>query len=532
MAQAEFVHLHLHTEYSLLDGACRLDRLMARAAELRFGSLAITDHGVLYGAIDFYQAAQAAGIKPIIGCEVYVAPGDRRERKAAGAGREAYHHLLLLAKDATGYSNLVRLVTAGHLEGYYYKPRIDKELLEAHREGLIAFSGCLASEVPDLILKGRIERARETIDWFKQTLGAENYFLELQNHGIPEQATVNRHLIPWARDFGLKLVATNDVHYVQREHWQAHDCLICIGTQSQVNDAKRMRYQPEQFYLRSAEEMTALFADTPEAVRNTLEIAERCQLQIEFGKLHYPSYDPPEAFTREGYLRHLLAEALPLRYGIHARAVGREFVVDHLEDPGRLPTYQPAQSEAAAVSSPPTAAWDHDPVVAAAVRAIIDRLQLELEVIEKTGFVSYFLIVGDFVRYGRSKGIACVARGSAAGSIVTYLLEIANVDPLRYGLLFERFLNPERVNPPDIDIDFADDRRGDVIEYVRQKYGRDSSPRSSPSAPWARNPSCATSAGSWAELRRRRPAGQDDSHDWEDDVGKGARQIARLQAGL
>src|SRR5437867_320955 len=272
MSRADFVHLHLHTEYSLLDGACRLDKLVARAHELKFSSLALTDHGVLYGAVDFYKAALEKGIKPIIGCEVYVAPGSRLEKKSTGGGgRDVYHHLVLLAQDQTGYQNLIRLVTAAHLEGYYYKPRIDKELLAAHREGLIALSGCLASEVPELILKDQPVKARAAIDWFKQTLGPENYYLELQNHGLPEQAKVNKSLIPWAKEFGLSLVATNDVHYIQRDHSAAHDCLICIGTQALLTDTKRMKYPQEQFYLRSAEEMKARFAETPEAVRNTLE---------------------------------------------------------------------------------------------------------------------------------------------------------------------------------------------------------------------------------------------------------------------
>jgi DNA polymerase III subunit alpha len=493
MSHADFVHLHLHTEFSLLDGACRLDRLMDKARDLKFPALAITDHGVLYGAIDFYQAARSKGIKPIIGCEVYVAPGSRFDKKTGTGGRDVYHHLVLLAKDETGYRNLIRLATAAHLEGYYYKPRIDKELLAAHKDGLIALSGCLASEIPDWIQKDQLQKAREAIDWFKQTLGADNFYLELQNHNLPEQARVNRHLIPWAKEFGLQLVATNDVHYVEKNHSHAHDCLICIGTQTQLSDPRRMRYAEQQFYLRSAEEMKARFAEVPEAVRATLEIADKCNLEIEFGKLHYPMFHPPEPFTREGYLRQLLAEGLHKRYGIHARADGREFIVERVEDPGRLPTYEaqasaptpagsvcapdsPASMEAR-VFHPPAdkdlrAGWD-DPRNASAVQALIDRLQHELKVIEKTGFLSYFLIVADFVRYGRSKGVACVARGSAAGSIVTYLLEIANVDPIRYGLLFERFLNPERVNPPDIDIDFADDRRADVIDYVRQKYGRD-----------------------------------------------------------
>src|SRR5438309_5839121 len=501
MSHADFVHLHLHTEYSLLDGACRLDRLMERAHELRFSALALTDHGVLYGAIDFYQAAQEKGIKPIIGCEVYVAPGSRLEKKTSSGGRDVYNHLVLLAKDEVVYGNLIKLATAAHLEGYYYKPRIDKELLATHKEGLIALSGCLASEIPESIQKDQLPKAREAIDWFKQTLGSENFYLELQNHGIGDQAKVNRHLIPWAKEFGLKLVATNDVHYVEKNHSHAHDCLICIGTQTTVNDPKRMLYAPEQFFLRSAEQMQELFKERPEAVQNTLEVAEKCNVEIEFGKLHYPVFNPPEHFTREGYLRHLLAEGLHRRYGITARAEEKEFVVERIEDARRLPTFQesgastqePAEGTASAAADTRSpgeragvrgnSAFESESMavtdlshqsVAAAVKAIIDRLELELNTIEKTGFLSYFLIVGDFVRYGRSKGVDCVARGSAAGSIVTYLLEIANVDPIRYGLLFERFLNPERVNPPDIDIDFADDRRADVIEYVREKYGRDS----------------------------------------------------------
>ena len=482
MAHADFVHLHLHTEYSLLDGACRLDRLMDRAHELKFPALAITDHGVMFGAIEFYQAAMKKGIKPIIGCEVYVAPGSRHEKKSGAGGRDVYHHLLLLAKDEAGYKNLMRLSTLGHTEGYYYKPRIDKELLVECRQGLIALSGCLASEIPSLILADQIDRARDTIDWFKQTLGPESFYLELQNHNLPEQAKVNRQLIPWAKEFGLKVVATNDVHYVLKEHSRAHDCLICIGTQALISDTKRMRYAEEQFYLRSAEEMKARFAEVPEAVLNTLEVAEQCNVEIKFGDLHYPVFDPPEHFTREGYLRHLLAEGLQRRYTLKVRLEGKRFTVEGLEDPTRLPTFAttPAAPPASAAGAPAGPAGRPDghpaldnPAVSAAVQAVLDRLEEELEVIRNSGFVSYFLIVADFVAYGRGKGIACVARGSAAGSLVTYLLEIANVDPIRYGLLFERFLNPERVNPPDIDIDFADDRRADVIEYVREKYGRE-----------------------------------------------------------
>ena len=491
MSHADFVHLHLHTEYSLLDGACRLDRLMDKAHDLKFPALAITDHGAMHGVIEFYQAARDKGIKPIIGCEVYVAPGSRLEKKTSGGGtRDVYNHLVLLAKDEVGYKNLIKLTTAAHLEGYYYKPRIDKEILAAHKEGLIALSGCLASEIPEAIAKEQLPKAREAIDWFKQTLGAENFYLELQNHGIAEQAKVNKHLIAWAKEFGLKCVATNDVHYVEKSHSHAHDCLVCIGTQSLLSDPKRMSagYVKEQFYLRSPEEMKARFAEIPEAVANTLEVAEKCNVEIEFPKAgdtrHYPVFHPPEHFTRDGFLRQWLAEGLFKRYSIHAKAEGKEFVVTGIDDPKRLPTYQsPVGDEVTRLKSnseknnepPHVGCYDlNDPAVAAAVKVVIDRLQVELAVIEKQGYISYFLIVGDFIRYGRSKGISCVARGSAAGSLVTYLLEIANVDPIRYGLLFERFLNPERVSPPDIDIDFADDRRADVIEYVRNKYGSDS----------------------------------------------------------
>jgi len=306
---------------------------MDKAHELKFPALAITDHGVLYGAVEFYQAARERGITPIIGCEVYVAPGSRFEKKTSSGGRDVYHHLVLLAKDEVGYKNLIKLSTAAHLEGYYYKPRIDKELLAAHKEGLIALSGCLASEIPEWIQKDQLSKAREVIDWFKQTLGAENFYLELQNHGFPEQAKVNRHLIEWAKEFGLKLVATNDVHYVEKSHSHAHDCLICIGTQTQLTDNKRLKYAEQQFYLRSAEEMRARFAEVPEAVQNTLEVADKCNLEIEFGKLHYPVFHPPEHFTREGYLRHLLADGLRARYGIHARAEEHRFTVEGVDDP-------------------------------------------------------------------------------------------------------------------------------------------------------------------------------------------------------
>ncbi len=450
----------------MLDGACRLDKLVARAAELEFPALAITDHGVMHGAVDFYEKSRAAGVKPIIGCEVYIAPGSRFDKKANSRGsKDGYNHLLLLAENEKGYKNLVRLTTAAHLEGFYYKPRIDKEILEANNEGLIAFSGCLASEIPQSIMRDDADKARASIDWFKQTFGKERFFLELQNHGINEQAKVNAQLIPWAKEFDLNLVATNDVHYIEREHSDAHDALICIGTQTHLNDPNRMHYVPEQFYLRDADEMAALFSEVPEAVRNTLAVAEQCNVEIELGELHYPVFEPPNLYTREGYLRHQVAEAMQHRYSVRCEAKGEEFVCHSIEDATRLPNFEAAEG-----TNP---ADVNDPAVTAALAKVIDRIQVELGVIEQMGFTSYFLIVGDFIRHGRSNGIACIARGSAAGSLVTYLLEISNVDPLRYGLLFERFLNPERVNPPDIDIDIPDDRRPFLIEYVREKYGRD-----------------------------------------------------------
>ena len=469
MPKPEFVHLHCHTEFSLLDGACRVDRLIDKASDLGFGSLAITDHGAMFGAINFYRAARARDIKPIIGCEVYVAPGSRHEKKSGARGKEAYYHLVLLAKDEAGYQNLVRLATTAQLEGYYYKPRIDKELLAQHSEGLICLSGCLASEIPRLIMAEEFDRARDQIDWFKQTFGVENYYLELHNHGIADQAKVNRQLIPWAADMGLKLVATNDVHYVEKSDSHAHDSLICIGTQALLSDTNRMRYVQEQFYLRTPEEIAALFAEVPDAVRNSMEIAAKCNVEIEFGKLNYPVFHPPEGHTREGYLRKFLAEGFTDRYGIQVRVDGDKFVVESLADAGQLPNYSPPED-----ADPEAKPGLDDPAVAKAVGELIERVDYELGIMQQMGYISYFLIVGDFVRYGHEQGIACVARGSAAGSLVAYLLEISNVDPLQYGLIFERFLNPERVSPPDIDIDFADDRREEVIEYVREKYGRDS----------------------------------------------------------
>jgi DNA polymerase-3 subunit alpha len=473
MSDADFVHLHLHSEYSLLDGACRLDRLAEKAKAMRFSAVALTDHGVLYGAIDFYQAVRKEGIKPILGCEVYVVPGSCREKKATPGARDIYHHLVLLAKDMTGYRNLVALVTKAHLEGFYYKPRIDKPMLAAHKEGLIALTACLAGEIPDLILKDELDQARASIDWFKQTLGAENFFLELEDHGLPEQIPVNRALIALAREFGLGLVATNDVHYLEQGHSHAHDCLLCIGTQSRLNDPRRsLLYAPGQFYLRSAEEMKNRFREIPQAIENSVEIALRCNVEFDFKQSHYPDFKVPDAVKPQVYLRQLVAAGLEQRYTMRARPADGHLVVDSIEDPGRLPTYQAAGEEAALARLSP-AQRAGLPQVAAAIEKVLQRLEDELQIIEQTEFASYFLIVWDFVRYARRQGIPCLARGSAAGSLVIYLLDISQVDPIRYTLLFERFLNLVRVNPPDIDIDFADDRREEVIDYVRGKYGRD-----------------------------------------------------------
>ena len=410
----------------MLDGACRLDKLVDRAVEMEFSALAITDHGVMHGVVDFYQKSKRRDLKPIIGCEMYIAPGSRFDRKAnSRTGKDAYNHLLLLAENEIGYQNLVRLTTAAHLEGFYYKPRIDKELLEAHHEGIIAFSGCLASEIPQAIIRDDLDKARAALDWFKQLFGKERFFLELQNHGLNEQAKVNAQLIPWANEFDLNLVETNVFLYILRDHSHAHDALICIGTQTHLSDPNRMNYAPEQFYLRSADEMAALFAEVPEAVRNTVAIAEQCNVEIELGKLHYPVFEPPEGFTGEGYLRHLMTDGLEKRYGIEAKDKDGAYEIRSIRDASTLPTLQ--------VTDNTDKTDPKDPAVAAALQDVLDRIEVEMGVIKKTGFVDYFLIVGDFVQHGRKQGIACVARGSAAGSLVTYLLEISNVDPLRYG---------------------------------------------------------------------------------------------------
>ena len=416
----------------MLDSACGVDAVPHRAHELHMPAVAITDHGNMFGAIDFYKAAQKAGVKPIIGCELYVAPGSRHEKQAMNA-REAANHLVVLARDQDGYSNLVKLVTAAHLEGFYYKPRVDKELLAQHAKGLIALTSCLKGEVPQKLGEDQPKQARTAAGQLRQIFEPGCFYLELQDHGLEQQRKVNRSLRTMAKELGLPLVATNDVHYIKPEHSHAHDCLICIGTQTTLTDERRMRYPSDQFFMKSAEEMAKVFAEVPEALQNTLRIAEQCNLRIEFGGNMYPVFEPPAGETREGHLRRLCYEGVKRRYDFDAA------------DPKT-----PEQHK------------------------IIHRMELELKIIEKTGFVSYFLIVGDFVSYAKQRRIPVGCRGSAAGSLVTYLLDISAVDPLRYGLLFERFLNPERISPPDIDIDLSDARRGEVIEYVRNKYGETS----------------------------------------------------------
>ncbi len=424
MAHAPFVHLHLHTEYSLLDGAVRTRELMKRVVEYGMPAVAMTDHGNLFGAVEFFQSAEKAGVKPIIGCEVYVAPGSRFEKKAT-SGRDAAYHFTLLAETDEGYRNLVKLVSAAHLEGFYYKPRVDHELLAAHSRGLIALSGCLKGEMNQWLLQGQPQKAREIAATYRDIFGARNFFIELHDHGIDAQRRCNPELVRIAHEMGLDLVAANDVHFLDRSHHDAHDVMICIGTGSMIHDEKRMRYVPE-LYLKNGDEMAALFAELPEACANTLRIAERCTMKMEFGKPKYPDYEPPPGKSRGEYLRELCYAGLAERYGERA---------------------------------------ENDP-------ALRERLEYELGVIEKTGFISYFLIVWDFIAYAKKRGIPVgPGRGSAAGSLIAYVLGITDLDPLKYGLIFERFLNPERVSPPDIDVDFCMDRRGEVIDYVRRKYG-------------------------------------------------------------
>ena len=419
-----FAHLHVHTEYSLLDGASRVKELIRRTKELGMDSVAITDHGVMYGAVRFYKEAKAQGIHPVIGCEVYLAPGMRQERAEVDGTR--YYHLILLAENETGYRNLVELISLANIEGYYYKPRIDKELLRQYHEGIIALSACVAGEIPQAILRGNNERAEALIAEYVEIFGQDNFFLEIQDHGLPEEKTVNRALRELAKKYDIGLVATNDVHYVHADDSEFHDILLCVQTGRTINDPDRMRFSGPDYYLKSEEEMAALFVDYPEALENTEKIAARCQVDFTFGELQLPFYPLPEHFeSDDAYLRALCEERLSSRYAD---------VTDEIRT----------------------------------------RLDYELGVIHGMGYASYFLIVWDFINYARGHGVEVgPGRGSAAGSIVAYLLGITNIDPLRYALLFERFLNPERVSMPDIDIDFDDINRGRVISYVKERYGED-----------------------------------------------------------
>ena len=419
-----FTHLHVHTEYSLLDGSNKIKEYVKRVKELGMDSAAITDHGVMYGVIDFYKEAKAQGIKPIIGCEVYVAPGSRFDREAS-TGEDRYYHLVLLAENNVGYANLMKIVSRGFTEGYYYKPRVDLEILQEYHEGIIALSACLAGEVQRYIMKGLVEEAEKAALRYRDIFGPDHFYLELQDHGMPEQRTVNTSLLSMSKKLGIELVATNDVHYTYAEDAKPHDILLCIQTGKRLSDENRMRYEGGQYYVKSEVEMKALFPYAWEAVENTQRIADRCDVEIEFGVTKLPHFDVPEGYDSWTYLNYLCEEGLKERYP---------------EDEGTL----------------------HQ------------RLEYELSIIQRMGYVDYFLIVWDYINYCREHGIAVgPGRGSAAGSIVSYCLKITNIDPIRYSLLFERFLNPERVSMPDIDVDFCFERRQEVIDYVCNKYGKD-----------------------------------------------------------
>ena len=434
-----FVHLHVHSDYSLLDGACRIDQLTAKASELGMQALALTDHGNLFGAIDFYMAAKAKGIKPLIGCELYLAEGSRLEKQGRNDEGRSIFHLGLLARNLEGYQNLLKLVSDAHLKGFYYKPRTDLETLARHARGLVGFTGCLASLVPQHLMHDRWEEARRATARFVDIFGRENYFVEVQDHGIAEQRKIIPGLLKLAEEFGLRVICSNDVHYVNASDAGSHDAMLCIQTGAKIEDEKRMRFDGQQFYLKSRAEMDRLFGEIPGAVVNTQAVAEMCELAIPFpkGSERYPKYPLPAEVgaDRTAYLRSLCIEGLKQRYGVDFHA-----------------------PEAAA-----------DPVQA---RTLVDRLDFEIGVITKTGFLDYFLVVWDFIDWAKKQGIPVgPGRGSGAGCLVAYLLGITNLDPLRFKLLFERFLNPERVSPPDFDIDFCMRRRGEVIDYVRRKYG-------------------------------------------------------------
>ena len=450
-----FTHLHVHTEYSLLDGSSKIKEITKRAAELGMDSLAITDHGVMYGVIDFYKAAKEAGIKPVLGCEVYVAPGSRFD-KEAGTGEDKYNHLVLLAENNTGYQNLMKIVSRGFTEGFYYKPRVDKELLREFHEGIIATSACLAGEVQRYLARGMYEEAKRVALSYQDIFGKDNFFLELQDHGIAEQHYVNPQLLRMSEETGIELICTNDVHYTYADDADAHDILLCIQTGKKVTDENRMRYTGGQYYLKSPEEMAELFKYAPQAVANTEKIAERCNVEIEFGVTKLPKFAVPQGYTSWTYLNYLCYEGLKKRYPDQAEDISvDEFV--------RLANEEAVEDRKDVVIK-----------IAEDTNNIFQRLAYELSVIYSMGYVDYFLIVWDYINFAKRHDIPVgPGRGSAAGSIVSYCLEITDLDPIKYSLIFERFLNPERVSMPDIDVDFCYERRQEVIDYVVEKYGKD-----------------------------------------------------------
>ena len=421
---SKFVHLHVHSEFSLLDGANRIKDLPVRAKELGMDSIAITDHGVMFGVIDFYKACKANGVKPIIGCEVYVAPRTRFDKEAGIDNK--YNHLILLAKNNNGYKNLSKLVSLGFIDGYYYKPRIDKEILEKYHEDLICCSACLAGELPQAILKNDMEKAEETALWFKNLFG-EDYYLEIQANSLREQALVNQKLIALSQKLNIPIVATNDAHYLKKEDYYNHEVLLCVQTGKRMTDSDRMSFSTNDFYIKSPEEMEEYFANVPQALENTVKIAEKCNVEFEFGNTILPNYDvPPEFETHYDYLRKLSKDGMQKRYG------------------------------------------DSIP------KEIKEREEYELSVIKTMGYVDYFLIVWDYINWAKSQGIPVgPGRGSGAGSIVAYAIGITDIDPIKYSLIFERFLNPERISMPDFDVDFCYERRQEVIDYVARKYGHD-----------------------------------------------------------
>ena len=419
----QFVHLHVHTEYSLLDGACRLGELAQRAAELDMPAVAMTDHGVMYGAIDFYNACRAAGVKPIIGCEIYVASDSRFERGPRQGQRT--RHLTLLAENEAGYRNLLQIVSQAHLEGFYYHPRADLELLSDHAEGLIVLSACKQGAIAREILDDSYAAARQQAEVLREVFGEDSFYLELMDHGLPGQKKIIAAKMQLSEELGIPVVATNDAHYVRQEDAEAHDALLCIQTQTTLDAPNRLRFETNEFYLKSAEEMAELFGEVPEALTNTVQIAERCNLELDLGAVHLPHVEVENGYDVTSYLRHLCEQNIVRLYGEDRPDVRKQ-------------------------------------------------LDYELDIIAEMNYSGYFLIVSDFIREAKQRGILVgPGRGSATGSIVAYLLGITVVDPLRYGLIFERMLNPERVTPPDFDLDFPDDRREEIIEYVKEKYGRD-----------------------------------------------------------